>query len=349
MEFLAGNEKNIIEFILNIEEKDRIALITHSDFDGIVSALLISQILGKIEYLQFIDYSEDMIEKLIPKLKQTKTNKIIITDISIDSKTKGIKELEKLGEILIMDHHPSDKDFNSERISYIKTESKIPTCYLCYLTLSKIQTLEEFGWLVACGILADWCYDKNKKFMDDFMQKMSLDGRIDPDEDIRKTKLWDISCDISRFLIYFNDNMNESFNILNKIKLNNLEQIRKYSDIVQQEIELLSKRFYDERETENYGYYWKFNPKFKIKSYIINSLSSKEESKLFVFATENENILRISFRNQNNNLDCNEVARKSIEGIENAISGGHKNASGATILLKDEEKLKENLRKRIIR
>lgn len=341
MEFLAGDEKRFFEFFSDMDEKDKIALISHTDLDGITSAILISRIIGKINYLKFIDYSENMLEKIIPEIKKRKINKIIFSDIAIDNETKGIDEINKLEKILIIDHHKFDKDLNSDKIVYIKTESKIPPSYSCYFLLSKIQNLERLDWLSAMAITADWCYETNKDFVDDIKKKYNLNGS----KDIRKTKLWDISCNLSLFLIYFRENMEEAFDILSRTELTNLNEIYKYTGIVKKEIDELSKRFYKEREPENYGYYWNFKPKFKIKSYLINKLSSEEENKLFVFVTKEEDLLRISLRKQDGKLDCDCIGRKAIEGLKNASCGGHKAAAGGEIKPEDELKFKDNLRR----
>lgn len=49
MKFLAGSEKRFFDFISNLTDKDKIALLSHNDGDGIVSALIASKVLGKID------------------------------------------------------------------------------------------------------------------------------------------------------------------------------------------------------------------------------------------------------------------------------------------------------------
>jgi len=345
MDFLIGTEKRFFDFFADMDEKDRIALISHTDLDGVASALEISMIIGKADYLEFIDYSENMLEKIIPEIKRRKINKIIFSDIAIDRNTKGIDEIGKFERVLIIDHHKFKDDLNSENITYIKTESKVPPSYSCYYLLSKIQNLEKIDWIAASAILADWCYDKNREFVDRIMKKYGLDGRKECGESIKKTGLWDVSCSLSLFLIHFRYDMQKAFEIIGKTGLKNLNEIYKYSDTVKEEIDELSKTSYEKRETENYGYYWNFSPKFKIKSYLINKLSSEEEDKLFVFATKENNFLRISLRRQDGKIDCDDIGKKAIEGLKNASMGGHKAAAGGEIMPQDEERFRENLRK----
>lgn len=344
MNFLTGNEKRFFDFFTDMNEKDKIALISHTDLDGIASALEILKIIGKADYLEFIDYSENMLEKVIPEIKRRKINKVIFSDISIDSNTKGIEEIKKLGKILVIDHHKFDTDLNSEKIIYIKTESKVPPSYVCYSLLSRIQNLEKIDWIAASAVLADWCYEKNNEFVDKIMKKYDLDGRKNNQESIRETKLWGISCSLSLFLIYFKDDMQKAFNILGKTELKSLDEIYKYASSVEKEIDELSKTFYEKRDIENYGYYWNFRPKFKIKSYLINKLSSAEENKLFVFATREKNCLRVSLRRQDGKIDCDSTGKKAAEGLKNATIGGHKAAAGGEIMPEDEGIFKQNLR-----
>ncbi|MFH1249339.1 MAG: DHH family phosphoesterase [archaeon] len=339
MEFLAGSEKRFFDFFSELTEKDRIALISHTDLDGFASALSIYKVIGKYDYIEFLDYSESMLERILPEIKKRKINKIIFSDLAIDSNTKGLEEIRKLSRVLIIDHHKFDNDLNSENIVYIKTESRVPPSYSCYSLLSRMQSLEKIDWIAACGIVADWCYDQNKEFVDSIIEKYSLRE----DKDIKKTELWDISSNLSLFLIYFRKNMREAFEILNNADLKNFDVITTYSKKVESEIEELSARFYKERELQNYGYYWNFSPKLKIKSFLINSLSYKEKDKLFVFATPDNNLLRISLRRQDGKIDCDSLAKKAAEGFRNSTMGGHKAAAGGEIVKEDENKFKENL------
>ncbi|GAH40726.1 unnamed protein product, partial [marine sediment metagenome] len=48
-------------------------------------------------------------------------------------------------------------------------------------------------------------------------------------------------------------------------------------------------------------------------------------------------------------LGVRDLVLKAIEGLENATGGGHENAVGGKIMIKDLEKFKENLEKLITR
>ena len=60
MEYLVGNKQIFIDYLNKLEKKDKIAVITHIDLDGIASAILINEILKqkklKINSLSFINY-----------------------------------------------------------------------------------------------------------------------------------------------------------------------------------------------------------------------------------------------------------------------------------------------------
>ena len=67
IEFLAGTENRFKEFVKSIKPSDKIALISHTDHDGIAAAKIVSYVLP-YSLLKFVDY-EDINNSLIDELK----------------------------------------------------------------------------------------------------------------------------------------------------------------------------------------------------------------------------------------------------------------------------------------
>ncbi|MEK6881737.1 MAG: hypothetical protein AABY22_19120 [Nanoarchaeota archaeon] len=73
-EFGAGSEKRFFDFIGNLAD-EKIALISHTDLDGLISAKITNQVV-KADFLRFVDYS-DLNETLAAELKKMKMKKVI--------------------------------------------------------------------------------------------------------------------------------------------------------------------------------------------------------------------------------------------------------------------------------
>ncbi|MBI2630015.1 DHH family phosphoesterase [Candidatus Pacearchaeota archaeon] len=339
MKFLAGSEKRFFEFVSGLNDKDKIALICHNDLDGVASAIVVSEVIGNIEHLDFIEYSSDMTEKLAVEVKKRKINKIIFCDISIKEDIKKIEELKQVTDIVVLDHHRFEKDLNSDKIVYIKTETNSPACYLCYYLFSKIANIKNKELIVALGIVSEISYYQNKEFVDSVAEKYDMKMS----EDINESEIWNITQDITLALIYLSGKTKQAYDILADFSLDKLGEIKKYSSQVYDEIERIKEDFNKNREVYSWGYYYKFSSRFAVKSMIITGLSMTEKESVFVFAFLKNNRMSISFRNQNRKTDCYKLALESVKGLEDTSAGGHIPAAGAEIKAEDELKFKENL------
>ena len=166
--FKAGKEKRFSEFIRNIDRKDRVALISHmSDLDGIASAKVVREAVDT-NFIKFVDY-KDLNDDLIEEIKNFNVTKIIFTDLMI--KDAGFfKKIEEFAEILIIDNHPFEVDFNSDKTVFINAKGYC-AAYLCYYLFSKIKNIEKLDWLVACACIADFQYFANRKWLQGIYQK----------------------------------------------------------------------------------------------------------------------------------------------------------------------------------
>ena len=215
--FLAGDETKALEFLKNISSKDKVAIISHVDLDGIVSAKVISKVV-KYDLLKLVAY-EQINEDLVKELKNNKITKIIMTDLSIDD-IKIIKVMEKFADILVIDHHLFDEDFNSNKTIFINCQDHCAS-YLCYVIFSKTKSINELDWIVACACISDWKYFNNKAFMLKVMKKYGDKFEIVKDKTdfggIRKSgKFWELQLKLSLALIYFGYELIKAFNLLNE-------------------------------------------------------------------------------------------------------------------------------------
>ncbi len=335
MEFIYGNEKIFFDFISDLNDKDIIALVSHTDGDGIASALIIDRVIDP-DYLELISYDLSEMKELVRTLKAKKVNKIIFSDMNFGNRIEILKKFEKFAKILMIDHHETP-DFNSEKIIHFRTNSQVPASYGCYYLFSKTQKIP--GWIAALGILSDRV-DYNEKNVGKVFEDFSLNA----DEETKK-KIFDKMMMLSRALIYFKDDMKKVFSKLQGIKsINELDALKKYSDEVEKEINYYLDRF--EKDKEDYGkiIIFELNPKFSIKSYLINRISmrNKDDGKIYIFVNKKNKKITVSTRCQSKKVNLVEMLEKALKDIEGDF-GGHKAAAGASMNEEDYLQFKKNL------
>ena len=138
----------------------------------------------------------------------------------------------------------------------------------------------------------------------------------------------------------------EAFEILSGVKdPDELEEIKKYSAQIKNEIEKFEKDFEKNKEVAGRIFFYHFDPKFRIKTLLINKVCHKEPDKIYIFSTEPKgNHLNFSVRNDSKEVDLGKLMQKATEGFEDCTAGGHHSAAGAMILKKDREKFNKKIK-----
>lgn len=235
MNFLAGDEKRFFDFMSNLNEKDKIAVIAHDDGDGVGSAILASKVIGKPDFVWFYDYSPGQFLPMLNEIKKKKINKVFILDLNLPE--NEIKEIAKISEVLVIDHHPFEKDLNSERIIFIKADCGA-ACYVCYYLFSKIQKVPE--WIAAMGTLSDtspWKYNES-----------SLNGFYENFEFKKIENLWGKTLDLSFALTYLGGKTEQVYDLLMNAKNFDELEIEKYAGIVREEFESKLEEYKNKKE-----------------------------------------------------------------------------------------------------
>lgn len=340
IDFLAGSEERAIEFIKNISDKDKVAILSHVDLDGMASGKVISKAV-KYELLKFVAY-EMINDDLVKELKSKKITKVIMSDLAVDN-IKIIKNIEKFAQILMIDHHLFDEDFNSERTVFLNNQEHC-AAYLCYLIFSKVKKIEEIDWLVTCACISDWKYFNNEEFMKKIMKKYGDKFEI-INGNIRKSgKFWDLQLKLSLALIYFGYTLHKAFDLL-KDDMNKLDGLLKYNGVVEKEIDDCVKKFEKEKEVFGDVYLWEFRGQFQIKSIVSTIVSVKHPHNTIIIVKRNQKYSTFSARRQDKKVNVARLLQKSLTGIKDSFAGGHVPAGGGQVLHKDFAKFKENLKK----
>jgi len=323
-----------IEFIKKIKNK-KVFLIHHTDVDGLASAALTFIALKRtgIKVSKVVARSVDERKKISDDLKKCK--KAIILDIPLEN----FEELKKTGkEILIIDHHPSTV-INTKKIvcinpRIVKKDIYQPTSYLVYKLFSKVVNLKDKEWLSVLGTLADFGFEDCK----DLLKKWI---KIKRKSSILKTRFWKIAKMVKGSSFKLKEE--EIIRILISSKnLNKLEKNEKILKAFKKYKKILKK---GEKE------FWKNAEEFKKLNLIISRISEKVGSelaseisarfpdKIIILLEKSGKEFKIHARYQNARIHLGKLLKKICGG------GGHKQAAGGKIPVKEFENFKKKLLK----
>lgn len=339
IEFKAGTEERFKEFISNLKEDDKIALLSHvADLDGI-SAAKVSNHFLKTKYLRFVDY-EELNENLIEELRKERIEKAVLTDLMIKEES-FVKKLEEFCEVLIIDHHLFSVDYNSDKTVFMNAEGYC-AAYLCYYLFSKVdEKLDELDWLAACASVSDWCYSKNSEWMTGIYEKYGEEfvGTIGG---IQKSKFFDLVNVLTMAILYFRPNVEK---VLDSMGTNfgEIGDLKDYSDIVKKEVDDKIKDFEENKIVYGENYFYEFESKFPIKSIVSTSISASVLDKTVILAERRDDKFFISVRRQDGKVDMNILLQKLVDGFEDSSAGGHFKASGGYFPVKYLEEFKKRL------
>ena len=318
-------------FLEDIVSNDKIAIVTHNDIDGYASGILFYDFFKNKNckdinvYLHNIGLSTD---KIIKGIKNS--DKIFISDLA-PSIVIDILEASKDKQVLYTDHHVKNAEIPESILEY-RTESQVPSSRAVY------DLVGGKKWIAVAGIGGDCCDKQNKDLVDGFLSESGF-------KDIEEYKQ-KVIFPLSSFLVYFNNEPNKAFDIFKKLESpKDISLIGKYAYPVENEIKRIVECFEETQEKLgkiNFGYIK--NPKFEVKSIVINQISGRNPEEIYVLAAASDGIIRLSARNQSKKYNMIKVLEKGISGLENASAGGHVPAAGGNIMKCDLEKLKENLR-----
>jgi single-stranded DNA-specific DHH superfamily exonuclease len=321
-----GTNQRFLDFMEGISKKDKIAIVSHTDMDGMAAAKVIAAVV-KAEIVKFVNY-EQLNSGLTDELKRAGVNKVIFSDLYI--KTRDfLKPLEEFAEILIIDHHIAEEDWNSKRTTFIKCEAGYCAGYLCYRLFSEVTDIEALDWIVACSCVSDYCHIKPAAWLeqvfDKYGDRFEQVGRY-----VRTSgRIWDLQETLSLALIYFKDDLNIVFEEIGT-RVGDIGKLGAHADEVRKEINRLVKLFEKEKEPFPDGYLFNFDAKFACGSMAGSIISGKYENKtlIMVSPTSDKKLYKISLRRQDKKADMDALTKSLLKGMDGADGGGHVAAAG---------------------
>lgn len=327
-------------FASNLSKKDRIAVIFHTDADGICSGIIASKtverICGKkpVLHLQPEPSEVTISEKMVFELKKRNVNKVIVTDLNVDQEPGRIKAIEKFAEILILDHHEIRADLNSQKTIMIKPQmlskaspSKYPASKLAYDMFSRHCDISDLAWLAAIGIYGDVSEAEWREFIS---------------ETLEKSKIGEGQISMAGALIVYARSYDEANGPINAFdalySANSISDVLKsklldYSQKIEEEL-----AYYIEKRHESAQIYpekklliYEIRPKYSIKSELSNRLSRTfyPDWTCVIMQLKGETA-GISARNQSGGVSMNDLMIRATKGIPDSSGGGHIQAAGAS-------------------
>jgi len=168
IDYVFGKKKKFYEFVEMITSRDRVAIVTHTDPDGLISGVFLEKILEikrvNVSEIFFIEMESDMVKKVSSKLKERGISKVFFCDLGVDSTDlEGLIEMGKEMDFFILDHHPFEEnsDLNDKMI---KSTSDDCAAMLIYDLGKGVFEVKEYNWLFGAAMFSDYSYQTPKNF-----------------------------------------------------------------------------------------------------------------------------------------------------------------------------------------
>lgn len=343
------------KFFESITPKDRVAVIHHTDPDGVCSGVIISKLVERLrgKKIDLRHNQKGNIHFITPqtysKLKSRKINKVIITDLTVDDFPKLVKRIEKFADILILDHHQIYNNLNSKKTIMIKPQmlcdilpNKYAASKLCYDLGSMLADLSDLDWVATIGLIGDIAVEPWSRWIKNVFKKYKLKIQ----KDFFKTKLGEASILISSAESYDVKNVKLCFDVMSKAK--------SYKDVLKSKLTKFRKAIDDELNYyirnirklatfEKDFIYYEVHSKYHTKSPLSTILGLKYPHKSVIVVDARQNPVSVSARRKDAKVKIDQVLEHTLKGIKGASAGGHIVSAGALIPKKDFQKFKIKL------
>lgn len=341
------------DFIAGIFPEDRVAVIFHSDCDGVCSGFITAEALRKLNHKPVLilatSAASAMSKTIVKKLKKENITKTIAVDLAIDQVSEVVAEIASFSDLLILDHHPLYKDIQTEKVVTIKSDPHLkikryyPASIMVFNLFSELTNIEELDWIAACGTIGDSGYLQNKAFVNKVMRQYDVIS----DKDLFSTDLGQAAAYIGAATDIVPDKIKLALEVLKKSKTPKQllkSELKDIQEKVEQEIQHQMDLFEKGAETKGDVIIGEINSKYHIKSPLITRLSMhKYRNKTMIILQKSGKFYLISARRQDKKVAVNELLVNAVKGLPDAGAGGHKPAAGGFIRVEDLDEFKKRL------
>lgn len=344
-------------YLSQLSKRDRIALLYHTDADGLCSAVIAAKAIEKIrgrkpQLIFHQSHSQTSItNKTLAMLRKKKINKLIAVDLCVDQNPKNLIRASKFADVLVLDHHKIYKDLNSKNVVFIKAQrisnkepSRYPASKLNYDLFSKIVDVRELDWVAAVGIIGDVALKSWNRFIKQTARRNKIGVEV-------LFGLRDLIGGVEAInLNKLNQLFKEFYSAKSPKKLLK-SKLNKYRELAELEVlkHLIGMPFRAEFYPEKELIFYKIKTKYSIKSELINTMSKDffPKQTVVIVADDGGKLLKVSARRQDFKVRVNSLLEKSLKGLKNASGGGHIPAAAGHLMKRDLEKFKKRLLKNL--
>lgn len=338
MEFTYGEKQKAVDFVKRITDEDKVAIVSHIDLDGIASAKVINKIVNP-EVVKLINHDELASIEFREELKSKSINKIILIDLSISDKNT-IFDFERFADVLMIDHHQYDFDFNSKKTVFIQSFGYC-AAYIAYdLFVSDFDSLKKIKWLVALASLDDFMFKKNNSWLESVFKQY---GYIYDFQNPQSGEFWDNVLMFDKAIIYFRGDLIKLYEHI-RDDISELEDMEEYSNMVDIDLADNERRYKSDREEVFDGFIFEIDSKYKIESLLSTLISIKNEDKNIFLVLKGDKYYKISVRRQDGKYNMGLFLKNVTSDFKDKSAGGHSKAAGASVLHSDYEEFKERVK-----
>lgn len=341
------------EFCASLSAKDNVAIIHHSDADGICSAVItakaVEKLTGKkpVAVMPFEYGGRKQEREAVALVKKKKANILAIVDIGLDGAPSSLEQRCSFEKCLVIDHHKMCKDLNSEKMLFLKAEfftKKDSSSYVAskfaFDLFNMATDVKELDWIACIGILGDM----NLKQWQPFVKKTIAR------KNISLSMLYNALDLIAAVEVIAHKKIGELFWLFFNAKSLNAvleSQFKKHLAEFKQEKDLLVEGF--EGKAEHFPeielFFYAIKAKHEsIKSYVINEISEMHPNETIILLQYlGSGRVRFSARRQDFKVKMNDLLVEAVKGIPNASAGGHVPAAAGSIAKQHLQRFKKNI------
>jgi len=342
-------EKQINEIREHLEKAQNPLFFFDSDNDGLVSFLLLQRFIGRGKGV-VIKNLPDLNVSYYRKVEELKPDYIFVLDKPAISQEFIDKAKQDNLPLVWIDHHnvkkPKDKGVYYYN-SFLEDGKGEPVSYLSY----KIANKKEDIWIAIIGCISDFYLPEFYKEFSEKFPELAKENPLNPFDVLYDSEIGKIATILDFSLKDTTTHVVQMLKFMMKIKgpRDVLEEnaqtkqiLKRYNEINTKYQQLLEKA----REVSDKKFiYFQYGGDLSLSYNLANRLSYEFPKKVIIVAYVNRDIANISIRGRE--VDVRKMTLESINGLEGAIGGGHKNATGAKMNIEDLPVFKERMEKMI--
>lgn len=335
------SQSQIIEIQEHLERAQNPVFFFDNDVDGFVSFLLLARFIERGKGVAIKSFP-DLSVNYFKKVQELNADYIFVLDKNSVS-DEFLDEVSKVNlPVVWIDHHDAEVQDLPEFVSYYNP-GREPTTMLC----SQITNKKDDLWLAVVGCVSDrylpLFYNKVKEQYpdlcidsDDAFDIVFGDG-LGKIERMLNYNLKDTTTNVVN-MIRFLLKVKSPYDILDERK-ENKRMHERFSQVDEKTQDLMKKAFRLGESSENLIVF-EYAGDVSMSANLSNALMHSYPEKTIVVIYKREESATISIRGN----DIRDKSQKVILGLDNATCGGHDEAVGAKIMLKDLEEFKKRIK-----